>query len=555
MKKSFSLLAAGVMLAAFAQTAFAVVDDALLQWPYSGTTQSNGVGITFYSRVLKTGCTGVCDPEIVACADLIPTLYYRAEGATEYTSATMALNTGDCYNPWEEYIGVIPVEALTGSQVDFYVEYEDITDSSTLTFRKHDDTGVVYTAESPAYFLLSDATTAEFTLHVTGDFHCVTPSGAGPGISGMFNGWTYQAMTAVGDGTYTYDIVYPVGSDPIQQFKFRNGDGWENLPDNGNREYTIAPGATSDSYLGYWNNEEECSCDEQPLNNSQVVIFSVDMQHQDPAMYAGGVSVQGNYAPLTWNPGENLMADQGGGLFTIGLTLPAGTLNTLEYKFTCSADGTNWSWESVDNRPECLDPDAYTTALEVQFWNNYEPPTVSTVDIDVTFQVDMNCLDAAYYAGGVSVQGGAAPLDWTSGSTLLSDADMNGIYDVTLTFPAGTALEFGHKFNFSTDGVNWNWEDNISDRMVYLNDAETTVVLDVVRWDNWMCGLDLSIAPQGANVVLSWDAVGTGYTYHIYSTDEAYTTFTLLQSTTDTSVTIPASDKGFYYVTYEMVAE
>ena len=39
MKKSISLLAAGLMLAAFAQTAFAVVDDALLQWPYSGTTQ------------------------------------------------------------------------------------------------------------------------------------------------------------------------------------------------------------------------------------------------------------------------------------------------------------------------------------------------------------------------------------------------------------------------------------------------------------------------------------------------------------------------------------
>ena len=471
----------------------------------------------------------------------------------------MDINTGDCYTPWEEYIGVIPVEALTGAQVDFYVEYEDITDSSTLTFRKHDDPEVVYNAENPAFFLLSNATTVEFTLHVTGDFHCVTPDGSGPGIAGGFNGWTYDAMTSIGNGLYTFDIVVAAGSDPSVYFKFKNGvDGWESLPGGplANREYIITQGDTEDDYFGYWNDEEECECTEVPLNVDQQIVFNLDMNHQDAASYAGGVSIMGDTAPLTWNIGTELLDDtDGDGIYTVSLDFLTGVLNTLEYKFGRSADGTNWEWESVGNRLECLDPDNGFLVLN-DLWDNYEPPTVTTVDIDVTFQVDMNCLDAALYAGGVSVQGGAAPLNWTSGSTLLSDPDMNGIFDVTVTFPAGTPLEFGHKFNFSTDGTNWNWEDNVSDRMIYLDDAEPVVVLDPVKWDNWMCGMAVSIAPMGANVEISWDAVGPGYTYHVYSSDEAYSeTYNLLETTTATSVTVPASEMGFYYVTYEMVAE
>jgi len=548
MKLFTRLAAVAALTLSLAGAASAVVEHSYLQWQENGDNVPNSLDVTMYARVLKTGCTGACDS--TECADLTATLFYRAGGAVDYSSAAMTLNVGDCYTPEDEYIGVIPVEALGGATVEFYCEFADLDGPALFTSRPGSEY-FEFTAESPAYYNCVPATTVDFTLHVVGDFHCVTPSGAGPGISGTFNGWTYQAMANLGDHLYGYDIVLPAGSSTTIEFKFRNGaDGWESLPGGpfANRQYIIVPDSVEDDYFGYWNDEEECACPEVPITGAVNVIFSVDMNNQDPSSYAGGVSVQGNRAPLTWNGGDHPLTDvDGDHVYTLFLSFPVGTLAPLEYKFTKSADGVAWDWEELaSNRKYCLPTAGGFVPLDVVFFSDYEPPMFTTVPVDVTFQVDLGCFDPADYAGGVSIQGSTAPLSWSAGDNPLNGVD--SFFDITLTFPAGSPLDVEYKFTRSADGVNWSWEDNIGNRPLALSDDMPVVTLPVAGFDDWFCAPLVSIERVGSNVVLDWNDVPTATSYDVYSATAAYGAMTLETNVSESTATFPATGRKVFRV-------
>jgi hypothetical protein len=554
MMKTFTKSLFGAMLVALlAGSAQAVVESSYLQWPENGTEQPNGGDLTVYSRVLKTGCTGVCDTLGTECADLTYTFYYRAQGATEYSTAPLTLNTGDCYTPEDEYSALIPFEALTGDTVFFYAEYGDLDGNIDFTSRPGSEQ-FTFTAAEPAFYLLQDATSAEFTLHVTGDFHCVQPSGQGPGISGTFNGWTYEPMTPSGNGIYTYDMVIPANSAPIVQFKFRNGTDWETLADGpfANREYEILPGSFEDDYAGFWNNEAECPCEEVELASNQMVIFAVDMNYQDPASYAGGVSVQGSREPLNWNAGENLMSDvDGDGVYTLMLTFPAGSINSTDFKFTKSADGTTWEWEnSIGNRFLCM-PDNGFLALPTELFDDYEPAPGTTVDVEATFIADLSCMDPALYEGGVSLQGMNAPLDNNEGSTPMTGTD--GVFEVTVTFPAGTPFNVEYKFaryDLATADWVWEWDGDFTNRQLTISDAEPVITVGPILWEDYICPAEVSISYAAGQVTLDWTAVPGASSYNVYSDADCYGLFeNLAGSTANTTITLPAASDACYRVT------
>lgn len=548
MKILTRLLALASLVLLFAQSASAVIDHSYLQWQENGDTVPDSVPVTVYARVLKTGCTGMCDS--TECADLTATLFYRAEGEVDYASTAMSLNTGDCYTPEDEYSGIIPVEALSGATVEFYCEFADLDGVATFTSRPGSE-AFTFTAEEPAYYLVVPATTVDLTLHVVGDFHCVTPDGQGPGISGAFNGWVYQAMAPLGNDQWGYDIFWPAGSAQSIEFKFRNGAGWESLVGPfANREYVVAEGTAEDDYFGYWNDEEECQCPELPTTGMVSVIFAVDMNNQDPASYAGGVSVQGNRAPLSWNGGDRLLTDvDGDHVYTNLVQFPVGTLTTLEFKFTKSADGVAWDWEELAaNRRICLPVAGGFLPADPVFFSDYVPATETTLPIDVTFQVDLGCFDPADYAGGVSVQGGSLPLDWNVGSQLLNGID--SFFDVTLQFPAGTPLTVDYKFARSADGETWIWEwdGEMTNRQLVLSDDMPTMVLDAVAFEDAFCAPMVTISRVGSNVVLDWDDVPTATAYDVYSADAAYGTMTLLGTVSESTATYPATGRKVYHV-------
>lgn len=532
-------------LLGLAMAASAVVDHSYLQWQESGDTVPNSTDVRVYARVLKTGCTGLCDS--TECADLTEALLYRAQGETSYTSLPMSLNMGDCYTPEDEYFADIPFAALSGDSVFFYCEFGDGDGVVPFTARPGSPQAT-FTAAAPAFYLVEDATSDDFVLHVTGDFHCVVPNGAGPGISGSFNGWNYQAMTNLGGGLYTYDIALPAGSASTIEFKFRNGTAWETLAGGpfANREFLVEPGMTEADYFAYWNDEEICPCIEAPLVNNQMVVFKVDMNNQDPATYAGGISLQGSRAPLTWDAGNNLMTDiDGDHIYTKTITFPAGTINSTEFKFTRSVDGTTWDWETTPNRFLCM-LDNNFMVLDPVFWSDYVPPTETTVDVSLTFQVDLGCYDGV---DGVSVQGSLAPLDWTAGSMALTDVDADGIWTGTVVFPAGSALDLEYKFAAMTDGVNWFWEDAIANRTYTLSDDAPVVTLDPVAFDDWFCAPELDIHFTNGNAVLTWSAVPTATSYNVYSSTTGYPELNLEANTAGTTYSVPATPgKKFFEV-------
>lgn len=541
--KFVRLAAVAALLAVLAQPAAALVEQSFLQWQENGDTVPNSNPVRVYARVLKTGCTGMCDS--TECADLTETFYYRAQGQSTYTALPMALNIGDCYTPMDEYFADIPVAALTGDSVFFYCEFADGDGAAEFTARPGSPTGT-FNAASPAYYLVQQATTENFVLHVTGDFHCVTPDGPGPGISGSFNGWNYQAMTPAGNGIYTYDIAWAAGSATTIEFKFRNGTAWESLAGGpfANREYTVDMGALEGPYAGVWNDQEICPCNEHALVAQQQVVFYVDMRNQDPASYAGGVSLQGSRAPLDWNAGARLMNDfNHDGIYNLTVTFPVGTVNTSEYKFTRS-NGTVWSWEDTPNRFLCMADNGFQI-LTPDLWNNWTPPLGTTVDISVAFAVNMGCMSGVT---GVAVQGSAAPLDWNGGSNALTDADADGVWTGTVLFPAGTAFDVEYKFTHTMDGTTWEWENAIANRTLTLDDATPVVTLPAVAWDDFLCAPALDISYVGGQATLSWNAIPLATGYNVYSSTNGYPELTLEGSTTGTTYTLPATGAKYFEV-------
>ena len=95
-------------------------------------------------------------------------------------------------------------------------------------------------------------------------------------------------------------------------------------------------------------------------------------------------------------------------------------------------------------------------------------------DVTVTFQVDMTLIDPVYT---VSVAGSFN--GWTAGADTLSDDDGDNIYSGDVFFSAGTNPYQEYKF------VNGgNWEDQIGNRILTIDDSSPTMVLPPVYFND-----------------------------------------------------------------------
>ena len=78
---------------------------------------------------------------------------------------------------------------------------------------------------------------------------------------------------------------------------------------------------------------------------------------------------------------------------------------------------------------------------------------------NVTLQVDMNTqgmiADTVSVAGDFQAVVGQMWSDWTPGQTIMTDADMDGVYDITFQVPSDT---FGYKF---LNGAAWGTDEGV----------------------------------------------------------------------------------------------
>jgi thiol-disulfide isomerase/thioredoxin len=144
----------------------------------------------------------------------------------------------------------------------------------------------------------------------------------------------------------------------------------------------------------------------------------------------------------------------------------------------------------------------------------------TTVPVEVSFRVDMHCADPGLWAGGVAVSGTGPVLgEWAAGAVPLSDSNEDGVFETTLTFPAGSPFAHDYRFQTSTDGVNWVEETGLEQhRHFALSDAVPALVLPTQPWNDGLCAPVVHIENIGGGQVrLSWDAIPGAFGYLIHA--------------------------------------
>src|SRR6056300_1145709 len=218
------------------------------------------------------------------------------------------------------------------------------------------------------------------------------------------------------------------------------------------------------------------------------VTFQVDMNNVSASFT--NVYVSGTLN--SWSGNSNQLTDaDGDGVYDGTISLLPGS---YEYKFTYD----NWTGQ------ESLDPnsaDSTCTLTTSGFTNRYI--TIGAADttlpqvcweecaaclntVDVTFQVDMNNVSASYtnvYISGTLNR-------WSGNANQMTDADSDGVYDVTLTLNPGS-----YEYKFTYD--NWTGQESLdptadaactmttsgyTNRVVATGTADTT--LPVVCWES-----------------------------------------------------------------------
>ena len=276
----------------------------------------------------------------------------------------------------------------------------------------------------------------------------VSPNGVH--VAGNFQGWD-PAGTAMSDadGDGVWECWASFFTDSIEDgnltFKFINGNSWTNPNENltgeecadgfGNRvlefdglNMVMVGDATTNAAPCY----NSCGTCVSPTQ----VTFRVDMTTQE-TVSVNGVHVAGSFQG--WNPSGNpLSDDDGDGIWEVTLGLAPGD---IQFKFI---NGNDWSGNgdgNVDNElivGDCAADGSDNRLLTVGAedilyevcYNSCEAGCVENPDpADVTFRVDMS--EEEVNASGVWVIGNFTSPNWQAGALQLTDADADGVYEVT----------------------------------------------------------------------------------------------------------------------------
>jgi len=221
--------------------------------------------------------------------------------------------------------------------------------------------------------------------------------------------------------------------------------GWNNvITGSGALPYgsTTAPPATDSVVF-------DMSCVQ--LSN---VTFQVDMNQ----VTQGFTTPEVNGFWNNWCGNCNAMTDANGdGIWTVTLPLPVG--DTMEFKYSADA----WTIQEMnDPTAPCTNGNAtYTnrvlvvpaadTTLPVVCWSSCFACTV-----DVTLQVNMawEVANNAISADGIHVAGDFQ--GWNPGATMMTDANNDGIYEVTVSVPANSSIQY--KF---INGNAWGTDESV----------------------------------------------------------------------------------------------
>lgn len=257
MRRIVTILVTVLVCSVLAGEANAAIGWAGNVWPVNENTYPEGTDIGVYVQFWKEGVTDIAGqgPGISAA------LYYGPNGGP-FQSVPMVFNTDVGNN--DEYTASIPAAAFDGiAEIYFYCEGYDSTDASTYTGIKDQN------SNDPPFKLyitpvLNQAVTVYFRL-------CLPPEGDpehDPAPGDVCVVGDAAELTSWGSGVmminlcpvpspqfYELGIVFPAGSNPAIQYKYRKNDcaDWESV---GNRSVFIDDSSPMFiiPWVDHWNN-------------------------------------------------------------------------------------------------------------------------------------------------------------------------------------------------------------------------------------------------------------------------------------------------------------
>jgi hypothetical protein len=362
------------------------------------------------------------------------------------------------------------------------------------------------------------AAQAQIDVTFNVDMNGQTVSGNGVHLAGNFNDVNYDGIVenaayvnwnpgdqpnpivmTDGDGDGVYSVTLSLVPQ-IYQFKFINGNGWVGAEDvpaacqvevngNDNRFWLISGANTTESMTVCFANCAACG--------QKTVRFRVDMTQEASGVNPAGVFLAGDFQG--WNPATTQMFDPayplGNPSGTFEAIVNVGTASSLAYKFI---NGNDWAFaEAVPNdcatggnRTATLTSD--NTVLDVACFSACGPCQAPT---PVFFRVNMSLQtvnpNGPHVAG--SFQG------WNPGdpTTLMTDPDGDGIYEVTLLLQPGT---YEYKF---VNGADWaDGNESLPAECNVNGNRQLVVGSDPVieHWCYTQCSVECITDPDPADV-------------------------------------------------------
>ncbi|MBT3168549.1 MAG: T9SS type A sorting domain-containing protein [Candidatus Cloacimonetes bacterium] len=299
-------------------------------------------------------------------------------------------------------------------------------------------------------------------------------------VPGSFNGWSGINVLSDDDedGIYTITIDDSTSSFEVGEtieFKFRINQDWNNaeFPGGSNRTYTILEG---ENILDYWYNDEEPQTIEVPVT---FTLYDESETYQD-------INIKGTFDEWelhqTYDDGTNGDEVAGDHIWTCVID----TISNGNWEWgALEDDGSEWGIWLVDgeNIQFQIDSDG-----DISGQTHYDIPLPAdnlTQDVTVTFQVDMSIIGADTL--GVFIA--ASFNDWSENEVELSDLDEDQIYTVDIIFLEGETSSIEYKF---VNGEDWEFIEN---RNLLIDDTNSTMILEVVYFDNQSSSADNSELP------------------------------------------------------------
>ena len=292
-----------------------------------------------------------------------------------------------------------------------------------------------------------------------------------------------------GDKIYTTDVIFPAGRNYEVQYKYTRNESetwfWETID---NRSFTLDDSnPTQILPLVYWNNSEVMELDSVRFLGDSESEFT-NFENTNTLAMGSSLDIE---AEIT---GADIDANSG---FEVALhyetQTTSGTKDFYWHLNDVENDLSYWR-VTLENGVEIADGDSvgfYLTATDYNgpehtddnSGNNYTAfidGEESSRAVTVTFTLDLGATNA----DNVSLQGSVAPLDWTAGSSEMSDPELDNIYTLEVLFPSGSLKDVEYKYAvILTDSTIWTWE-TTDNRSFEIDDSGSTQSLPTDIWNN-----------------------------------------------------------------------